>query len=163
MNASISALKKSVEKGMKEDQRARTRIVGLEEGIRKAKEAEVEARESDYWECEERIAELDIIEREVKEELERRRLGGKKAVSASSSTSDLIPHHVADLHHLHRDHHEETEDEGGHHEGLADIAKELDALNSLIAKAEKDSRQRAKDTLRALELELGQIEGELTQ
>lgn len=146
LNASISALRKSVEKGMKEDQRARSRIVSLEDGIRKAKDAELEARESESQECEERIAELVEEEARIKAELDRKRSGKKEM--------QIVEVPVV---------HDEGGEEEDAHEGLGELARELDAINHAIERAEKERRQTSKDALRALEVELGQIEGELIQ
>lgn len=154
LNASISALKKSVEKGMKEDQRARTRIVGLEEAIRKAGEGEREMRTREMDACEERIKELEDLEEEVNLELERRK-SGKAPLPAPVPVEEPPPPPP------------EQNEEGGEeeeaHEGIADLAKELDALNKMIDEAEKETRRKAKETLRALEMELSQIDHEITQ
>lgn len=156
LNASISALRKSVEKGMKEDQRARTRIVSLEEAIRKAEEGERDSRTREMDACEDRIRELEELEEEVEEELERRKKGKGPAPPPPKVEVEPPPPPP-----------EASQEEGGEeeeaHEGIADLAKELDALNKLIDEAEKETRKKAKDTLRALEQELSQIDAEIVQ
>ena len=81
LQASISALKKSVEKSIKEDQRARTRIVGLEEAIRKAREGEHDMRTTEKEACEGSILELQQLEQEVKAELEGKKEGKQLATT----------------------------------------------------------------------------------
>lgn len=156
LNASIQALKKSVEKGMKEDQRARTRIVSLEEAIRKAGEGERESRTKEMDACEERIRELEELEEEVKEELERRK-EGKAPTPAPKVEPDPTPVAGPEA--------STAAEEGGEeedtHEGIADLARELDSLNKLIDEAEKETRRKAKDSLRSLEMELSQIDHEI--
>lgn len=149
LNSSISALKKSVEKGQKEDQRARSRIVAIEEAIRKARDAEAEMRGAERQRCEDRVHELEREEIEVAEELKRRKAGGQLTpVKVAPPTPPTQ---------------EDEQEEEGHEVGLADLAKELDALNRRIDEAESDRRAKAADTLRLLELELGQIENDLNQ
>ncbi|KAK4705287.1 hypothetical protein P7C70_g917, partial [Phenoliferia sp. Uapishka_3] len=161
LNASISALKKSVEKGMKEDQRARTRIVSLEEAIRKAREGEKDMRTREREVCEERIKELERIEEEVKEDLARRKEGKLKSTDGSGAHTPVSavpptpppPPPVE----------EAPEEEEGDGVGIADLAKELDALNKRIEEAETKRMTKAQETLASLEAELSQIENDLNQ
>lgn len=160
LNASISSLRKSVEKGLKEDQRARTRIVGLEEAIRKAGEGEREMRTSEMEACEERLRRIESLEAEVKEELERRK-EGKMATPVTPHLPPPVPPIAA------QDNETPNPDEGNEeeepHEGIAELARELDHLNKMIDEVEKETRRTARDTIKTLEHELNQIDGEITQ
>lgn len=149
LQASISALKKSVEKSIKEDQRARTRIVGLEEAIRKAREGEHDMRTTEKEACEGSILELQQLEQEVKAELEGKKEGKQLA---TTTVQQDVP--VAD---------DAGEEEEGPEAGIGELAKELEMLHKRIEEAEKERRKKAKETLRSLEVELGQLEGELIQ
>lgn len=162
LNASISSLRKSVEKGMKEDQRARTRIVGLEEAIRKAGEGEKEMRTSELEACEERLRELGELESEVREELERRKEG--KPIVPTPQPAPPTPPPPPPIR-VEADvlSHEDGNDDDEPQEGIADLARELDHLNKMIDEAEKETRRTARDTVKALESELTQIDAEITQ
>ncbi|KAL8279724.1 hypothetical protein RQP46_007819 [Phenoliferia psychrophenolica] len=160
LNASISALKKAVDKGMKEDQRARTRIVSLEEAIRKAREGEVEVRTRERQRTEKRIEELRIEEEEVRGELVRKKEGRSLtplAVVVAPPPPPPPPTPPAAAHD------DEQEDDGHHEIGLADLAKELDTLNRRIEDVEAERRTVAHESLRVLELELAQLEMDLNQ
>lgn len=141
MNSSIIALKKGVEKGMKEDQRSKTRIVGLEEAIRKAGSGEEHARTFAMDECERRIQELLDVEAKAKIELELKKNG----------KGQVAHHHASE---------EVVEEEEVPERGIVDLAKELDYLNKSIEALEKDKRERA-DAIGSLQAEIGSLEGEL--
>jgi hypothetical protein len=150
LHASISALKKSVDKSLKEDQRARTRIVGLEETIRKARENERDMRTVEKDACEESIDELEQIEKDVKAELLRIKSGKRTVVPP-------VPVVVE------RRESEEGEEEEGNEIGVRELAKELDSLQRRIDEAQQSKKKKAKEMLRSLEVALGQVEGSLIQ
>ncbi|KAM0791031.1 hypothetical protein ACM66B_004328 [Microbotryomycetes sp. NB124-2] len=159
LNASISALKKNVEKGLKEDQRARTRIVGLEEAIRRTSDGTRDMRTVEMEACEERIRELCELEEEVREELERRKDSSKgpsahvvRAALERERRRDPSPVRQAD---------EAGGDDEESHEGIGELSRELDTLNRSIDEAEKQTSRNVKETLRALEHELAHIEDEI--
>ncbi|KAK4046361.1 Polynucleotide 5'-hydroxyl-kinase grc3 [Microbotryomycetes sp. JL201] len=155
LNASISALKKNVEKGLKEDQRARTRIVGLEEAIRRTSDGTRDMRTIEMEACEERIRELCDLEEEVREELERRRdnKGPSAHIVRAALERRREPSPVRPT--------DELGDDEESHEGIGELARELDSLNRSIGEAEQETSRKAKDTLRTLEHELAHIEDEI--
>jgi hypothetical protein len=150
LNSSIIALKKGVEKGMKEDQRSRTRIGGLEEAIRKAGEGEEELRKREMGEVEEQIREMNALEARAEIELEIKREMDKHPIEVQVVSPVPYPALI---------------DEGGEEEetvgSSAELARELDQLNKAIEEIEKDRSERAQVMRRALETEMGSLEGEL--
>lgn len=147
LQSTISALKKSVDKGIKEDQRGRTRILTLEEAIRKAADGEREG-EGEGKRCEGLIAELVLREGEARRELTLRKEG--------KSTSIAVP--VARVEEPEVQEPNEEEEEHELADGIADLARELAALNKAI---ETVDLARAKEVFKGMEGEIGRIEGEL--
>ena len=153
LNSSILALKKSVEKGMKEDQRSRTRMVGLEEAIRKASEGAEAMRTREMELCKASLDDLVRLESESREELEKRKEGIKIVRSVVLPVEEPVHEEAPDE--------EEAGPEDG--DGLVELARELDALNKAIEIIDREKKKVAKENLRALEVDLGHIEGELIQ
>lgn len=147
LQSTISALKKSVDKGIKEDQRGRTRILTLEEAIRKAADGEREG-EGEGKRCEGLIAELVLREGEARRELTLRKEG--------KSTTIAVP--VARVEEPEVQEPNEEEEEHELADGIADLARELAALNKAI---ETVDLARAKEVFKGMEGEIGRIEGEL--
>ena len=103
--------------------------------------------------CKASIDDLVRLESESREELEKRKEGIKIVRSVVLPVEEPVQEEVQDE--------EEAGPEDG--DGLVDLARELDALNKAIEFIEREKRQVAKENLRALEVDLGQIEGELMQ
>ena len=181
LNASISALKKSVEKGMKEDQRSRTRMHGLEDAIRKAKDGARRMRTIDADDCDARIQELLEAEEELNDELGRRKEGSKRhsrdetsmpspadATTPSDRAAPRPPQSTSATATTAADDDDDapkTPATAQFNTGpsLAELSRELDGLARMLDDTEKAQRKQAKDWLRSLESELGSLEGELIQ
>lgn len=147
LNASVSALKKSVDKGIKEDQRARTRIGGLEEAVRRAREGAESMRGGEAEECEERVREAEREEEEARGELGRRKEGSVGGRGGGGGLGGQ----------------EQGEEGVGEEVDLAELARELDGLNKMIDELESERKVQATEALRALEAEMGHIEADLLQ
>ncbi|GAA5961154.1 hypothetical protein JCM21900_005882 [Sporobolomyces salmonicolor] len=176
----LSSLRKTVEKAAKEDQRARTRIVSLEEAIRRAREAEDDMRGRERDEIEERLKELEKVEEETRRELEEWREGRREVRAPAVSTP---PPHAGAVKDKEKQVDEPPQADGGEgaaagaeedqpragesSEGpslnLAELAKELDALNKAIEAVEKEKAEKAGEVLQTLEREMTIVEGELIQ
>ncbi|BGP51313.1 hypothetical protein JCM10450v2_007251 [Rhodotorula kratochvilovae] len=142
--ASLSSLRRALEKTAKEDQRARTRIQGLEEAIRRAGEAERAVRGEERDEVERRLAEVGEMEGTVRDELDEWREGRREVT--------LPPEEPP----------EDSED-APPGPGLADLARELDALNKAIDAAASERDAQASEVLLGIEREMQAVEGELIQ
>ena len=128
-------------------------MVGLEEAIRKAGEGAEAMRTREMELCEASIDDLVRLESESRDELKKRKEGIKIVRSVVMPVEEPVHEDVPDE--------EEPAPEDG--DGLVELARELDALNKAIEFIDREKKQVAKDTLRALEMDLGQIEGELMQ
>ena len=147
-------MKKTVEKAAKEDQRARSRIVALEEGIRRAREAEDEIKGREREDLELKLREVEEEENRVESELGDWKEGGggnKRegvVVVGEERRNSLEENKVGEV---------------PGPSGLAELAKELDALNKAIEMVEREKSEKATEVLRALEREMNVVEGELIQ
>ncbi|GAA5982348.1 hypothetical protein JCM5350_006152 [Sporobolomyces pararoseus] len=168
--ATLSSLRKTVEKTAKEDQRARSRIVALEEAIRKAEKVEIEVRGKEKDEIEERLKMVEREEEKVRKVLEDWKEGGGKrpeSISAAigaveerrNSTDDSKPANTSG----NDSNSTTTGGGGGGTSNLAELAKELDALNKAIEAVEREKAEKAGEVLKALEREMSTVEGELIQ
>lgn len=159
--ASISSLRKAVEKAAKEDQRARTRIGSLEEAIRKAADAEDRMKGEERESVEDRKKELERIEEEARKELEEWREGKREvALPTPQPATPVREREGLDD--------EDPGDEGQQEpvamgESLPELAKELDSLNKAIEAADQQREEKANDVLKNIEREMQVVEGELMQ
>jgi hypothetical protein len=154
--ATLTSLRKTVEKAAKEDQRARSRIVALEEAIRKAGIVEVEVRGKEKREVEERLREATDEEEKVRGVLGEWQEGGKPTLVEErrhSATGEDEGQRAADT----------QQQQTGATSNLAELAKELDALNKAIEAVEKEKADKAGEVLKSLEREMMVVEGELIQ
>lgn len=137
LQSSLLALKKAVEKGLKEDQRARTRIVSLEEAIRKAEEAERDASEGG--------AEWERVQQEYERELEREAEWTRKLEELAAGEKD-------------KDKGDKDKEDDENSAQLAELSRELDAINKSIEEASKLRDSLLKDQLHSLEMELAMVD-----
>ncbi|SGZ24432.1 BQ5605_C023g09722 [Microbotryum silenes-dioicae] len=155
LQASINALKKSVDKALKEDQRARTRIVGLEDAIRKATEGEKFMRLEERGDVEGALERLVREEEERGSELKRRKegagnigkeegvgMGNRKGEEEGNGGGNVAPSGEV---------------------GVGELMKELDALNVKIEEKDKDERKKLQDAVKHLEAELTRLDNEFIQ
>ncbi|GAA5942701.1 uncharacterized protein JCM15063_000865 [Sporobolomyces koalae] len=159
--ATLSSLKKTVEKAAKEDQRARSRIVALEEAIRKAGEAERDVRGREKEQVEHRLREAEEEEEQVANSLGEWKEGKREVPQPDEERRNSATAVVA----------EDSVPASGEPptpvtagpSNLAELAKELDALNKAIEAVEREKEEKAGEVLKALEREMTVVEGELIQ
>lgn len=103
--------------------------------------------------CKASLDDLVRLESESREELKKRKEGIKIVRSVVLPVEEPVHEEVPDE--------EEVGPEDG--DGLVELARELDALNKAIEVIDREKKQVAKENLRALEVDLDHIEGELIQ
>lgn len=131
--------------------------MALEEGIRKAREAEEEIRGRERDEQEKRLREVEEEEENVQVELGDWKEGNKREGGAAAAGGEERRNSTAGI-----EEENKTVEVNGP-SGLAELAKELDALNKAIDQVEREKSDKASEVLKALEREMNVVEGELIQ